>query len=65
MKILEARIGRGGEGKRYVGHELGSCVFRMDPVHNFGVWAVAFHGWYQCSFLPIRMRKEDVSNARC
>ena len=64
MKILEARIGRGSEGRRHPGGELGSRVLGLDPVQHFGVWAVAFHRWYQCGFLSIRMRKEDVSNAR-
>jgi len=65
VKILEAGIGRGSEGRRHTGGELGSRVLRLDPVQKFGVQAVAFHRWYQCGSLSIRMRKEDVSDARC
>lgn len=64
MEILEAGIGRGSEGRRHTGGELGSRVLRLDPVQKFGVRAVAFHRWYQCGSLSMRMRKEDVSDAR-
>ena len=65
MEIFESRLRRGGEGRGHAGHELRSRVFRLDPVQNFGVRAVTFHRGYQCGLLSVRMRKEDVSNARC
>ena len=65
MKILEAGIGRSREGGRYIGHEFGSGVFRLDPFQNFGVWALPLYRGHQCGFRSIRMRKEDVSDAKC
>ena len=65
MEILEPGIGRGGEGRRQTGHEFRSRMFRLDPIQNFGVWAVAFYRGYQCSFLSSRMRKKDVPCTIC
>ena len=64
MKILEVRIGRCDKGRRYARHELRSRVSRLDPVQNLGILTVAFHRGHQYGFLSIRMRKEDVSNAK-
>ena len=63
MEILEPRFGRGGEGRRYTGYELGSRVFRLDPVQDFGVWAMTFHGGHQCGSSSLGMREEDVPDA--
>ena len=63
MKVLEVTIERGSERRRYARRKLGSRVFRLDPVQNFGVRPVAFHWRHQRGFPPIEMRKDNVSDA--
>ena len=64
VKVLELGFRRGGEGRRYTGYKLGSRVLRVDPAQNFGVRTMTFHRGRQCGFPSVRMRKEDVPNAR-
>ena len=63
MEVLKRGFRRGDNG-RYAGHELKSRVPGLEPVQNFGVWAMTLDWGYQCRSLPVRVRKEDVPNAK-